>query len=542
MGTQPKAIGHVTAVDGAKVVGLFHHEEHELEGFNLCIGAIIKVATPNALVFGSISDMAVTDPTGTIGDKAPHRFSVELIGEIPIVNGNTEGLGFQRGVADYPVLDQEIYPAAPDELARIFAHPERACVRIGTVHPTNERPVFLTTDDLLGKHFAVVGSTGSGKSCATALILRSLLEEYENGHVVMLDPHNEYTQAFGEIADVLNPDNLQLPYWLLNFEEMVEVMIGRRTDSEVQAGILKQAIVASKKKFAGEGPATDYITVDTPVPYSLSELVKEISHQMGHLDNPESTAPYLRLKARLENLRADRRYAFMFSGLVVRDSLTEIVSRILSIPVKGRPITIFDLSGVPSEIVDVAVSVMCRLIFDFALWSVPARALPVLLVCEEAHRYVPHDPSMGFGPTRKAIARMAMEGRKYGVSLCLVSQRPSELSPNILSQCSTLFALRMSNERDQEVVRRALPEAALGLLNALPSLRTQEAIAVGEGVVLPLRLRFDDLAEAHRPKGGNAEFARRWKREDAPIGLVEQTVDQWRMQLRTATRGQAAAE
>ncbi len=221
------------------------------------------------------------------------------------------------------------------------------------------------------------------------------------------------------------------------------------------------------------------------------------------------------------------------SGLVVQDILPDILSRILSIPVANKPVTILDLSGVPSEIVDVVVSLLCRMIFDFALWSVPAQALPVLVVCEEAHRYVPSDPDSGFGPTKKAITRIAMEGRKYGVSLCLISQRPSELSTNILSQCNTLFALRMSNERDQEIARRALPESALGLLNALPTLRTQEAVVVGEGVPMPMRLRFDDLDPIYRPMSGNADFSVRWQREDQGREFVDGTIRRWRSQFRS---------
>ena len=253
---------------------------------------------------------------------------------------------------------------------------------------------------------------------------------------------------------------------------------------------------------------------------------------MGQLDKPENSVPFLRLKARLDSLRADRRYSFMFSGLMVSGMMPDILARILSIPVEGKPITIIDLSGVPSEIVDVMVSVLCRMIFDFALWSVPAKALPVLLVYEEAHRYVPRDTSAGFGPTKKIISRIAMEGRKYGVSLCLMSQRPSELSTNILFQCITLFALRMSNERDQDIVTRALPKNALGLLSALPSLRTQEAVVVGEGVALPVRMRFDDLDEDHRPKSRDADFCTVWRREDQSREFIEQTLERWRMQIR----------
>ncbi len=541
MSDQAAMVGRVISVDGAMYRGIVCGGSGGGGGngaarplaATIRIGGVLKTVTPRSSVFGVVSSIAVADPAAEPGDSHKRIFEVELLGELPEDDGANADPGFQRGVAVYPVLDDGIFLATPDELARIYARPTASNVRIGTVYPDNVLPAYLSTDDLLGKHFAILGSTGSGKSCSTALILRAILAEHRNGHVVLLDPHNEYSAAFGDTADVVRADRLQLPYWLLNFEEIIEVIIGHgRTNTETEAAILKSAIVSAKQKFTGSAEAGDDITVDTPVPYNLSDLLAAISNEMGRLNKPENSVPYLRLKTRLENLRSDRRYGFMFSGLVVKDALPDILSRLLSIPVAGKPITIVDLSGVPSEIVDVVVSLMCRMIFDFALWSVPAQALPVLLVCEEAHRYVPRDDSAGFGPTKKVISRIAMEGRKYGVSLCLVSQRPSELSPNILSQCNTLFALRMSNERDQEIVRCALPENAHGLLGALPSLRTQEAIVVGEGVPLPVRLRFDDLDEDCRPKSGSAEFSTRWQHEDQTRAFVEDTVERWRAQFR----------
>src|SRR3546814_5367773 len=238
-----------------------------------------------------------------------------------------------------------------------------------------------------------------------------------------------------------------------------------------------------------------YVTVDTPVPYPRSGLLHNIEAAMGQLQKAEQAKPYLRLRSRIENLRADRRYAFMFSGLSVRDTMPDILARIIRVPVEGKPLTIFDLSGVPSEIVDVVVSLLCRTLFDFAIWSERDAAVPVLLICEEAHRYIPNESGHGFEPTRRIISRIAKEGRKYGLSLGLVSQRPSELSETILSQCSTLFALRMGNQKDQDFVRRALPESAEGMLGSLPALRNQQAVVVGEGVVLPMRIRFDDLPD-----------------------------------------------
>ena len=536
-----RPVGRVLSVDGAIVHGLLTIDASPDLGVptmppGMQIGAIVRVATPRSAVYGVVGALKVDDPAPRAGDSLLREFEIQLLGEAVHAGGGQLGRGFQRGVAHYPLLDEDIFLATPDELAHIYARPATSNVRVGTIHPDNILPAYLTTDDLLGKHFAILGSTGSGKSCSTALILRSILADHMHGHVILLDPHNEYSQVFGETADVLHPGNLQLPYWLLNFEEMIEVVIGRnRPDMQTQAAILRGAIVAAKVKFIADKGPIDHITVDTPIPYYLGDLLAHIDHQLGELDKPENSVPFLRLKARIEGLRTDRRYGFMFSGLVVKDALPAIMSRLLSIPVDGRPVTIVDLSGVPSEIVDVVVSVLCRMIFDFALWSVPAKALPVLLVCEEAHRYVPRQEDAGFEPTKRTISRIAMEGRKYGVSLCLVTQRPSELSANILSQCNTMFALRMSNERDQEIVRRALPESAHGLLSALPSLRTQEAVVVGEGVALPVRLRFDDLAPEHRPRSASAAFSARWQSEDRGRDFVAETVERWRLQTRSAS-------
>jgi DNA helicase HerA-like ATPase len=365
------------------------------------------------------------------------------------------------------------------------------------------------------------------------LVLRTLLNAHPNGHVVLLDPHNEYGHAFGKIAEYITTNTLQLPYWLLSFEEITEVLCSREPVSRSrEAAILKEAVLGARRDFAGKKEDDIEISVDTPVPYRLLTLVLRISDAMGKLDRPDSTLPYLRLLTTIENLRKDRRYAFMFGGVAaVRDNLREILSRILRIPVGGRPITIIDLSAVPSEITNVVVSVLCRLVFDFALWSLPEERIPTLLVCEEAHRYIPREENSGFDPTRRAIARIAREGRKYGVSLCLVTQRPSEISETILAQCSTVFALRMNTDKDQQFVRRTLPDDGAGLLRALPALRPQEAIVVGEGVTHPMRLRFLDLPPDCKPRGDSSNFPVAWQNDVKGSDFLAGVIERWRRQL-----------
>ena len=530
---QAVRVGRVVSVSGSTARGMLDASSNDSANTTVRIGGLLKIATPRSVLFGVVSTLGVDDPMLDRGHGEKQFVEIELLGEAVGARIDSTKLSFQRGVSDYPTLGAPIHLAVGTDLAQVYARPSETNVCVGALFQDDQVPAYLITDELLGKHFAVLGTTGVGKSCALALVLRAILAENPSGHIVLLDPHNEYSQAFADRAEMLSPEDLQLPYWLLNFEEVVQVLIGDRgADTVTQAAILKEAIVAAKIKFAGDGASVEHITVDTPVPYRLGDLMRILDEGMGQLDKPENSVPYLRLKARIESLKADRRYGFMFSGLVVRDNLADILARILRIPVDGKPLTVVDLSGVPSEIVDVVVSVLCRMIFDFAVWSAREHATPVLLVCEEAQRYVPSDESLGFAPTRRVISQIAKEGRKYGVALCLVSQRPSELSSSILSQCNTLFALRMSNDQDQDFVSRALPESAKGFLGALASLRTRDAIVVGEGVSVPMRLRFNELASQYQPRSSSAAFSEAWRSDEEPRALIADTIARWRLQQR----------
>ncbi|HWQ10480.1 MAG TPA: ATP-binding protein, partial [Holophaga sp.] len=350
-----------------------------------------------------------------------------------------------------PRLGAVVRLAGSGDLARIYAKPTKSSVVVGALHQDPDVPAYVVVDDFLGKHFAVLGTTGSGKSCTVAVLLRSVLSAHQNGHIVLLDPHDEYAAAFGDLAETISPDNLTLPYWLLDFEEMVQVFCSSEQPyREVESNILKECVIQAKAEYLRGGTALDDpgLTIDTPTPYRLARVSELLKVGMGRLDKPESSIPYLRLTGRIDALRRDRRFSFMFGQLTIEDVMGDILARYLRLPAGGKPLTIFNLAGVPAEIVDVVVSVLCRLIFDFALWTERGRGVPVLLVCEEAHRYVPRDTAASFGPTRRASSRIAKEGRKYGVSLGLITQRPSEISETVLSQVNTLISLRMSNEQD----------------------------------------------------------------------------------------------
>lgn len=456
---------------------------------------------------------------------------VQLVGEII---GRPHSPSFRRGVSIFPVLDAPVHRADHQLSAIVYAPPSAASIRIGTLSNAPGVAAHLLLDALLGKHFAVLGSTGSGKSWTVARLLQALLEICPAAHVLLLDPHGEYAPAFGERAEALDIACLELPYWLMNFEETAAILAPQRDGrGYAEASILKEALLAARLAWAhSNGGINAPITVDSPIPYRLADLVRIIDDAMGALNKPEGTAPYRHLLSRIESLRNDRRYAFLFQSLYMRDNMDQVLGRLLRFPVESRPITVIDLSGVPSEIVDVVVSLLCRMLFEFGLWSERGAAIPLLLVCEEAHRYVPATAEAGFEPSRRAIDRIAKEGRKYGIALGLVTQRPAELSPSALSQCGTVVALRMSNERDQAFVRATLPEGSDWLLAALPALGTGEALIMGEGVTLPMRVRIDPLPPGAQPASHTPAFSEAWKRDPGGLDFVRETVRRWREQRR----------
>ncbi|MEI8393830.1 MAG: DUF87 domain-containing protein [Rhodospirillaceae bacterium] len=522
----PTIIGRVAAVTGTRVTGILEQPQVRPGGRPVRVGDLVKMETPGAIIFGVVDRLD--------GRGAEPTVETDLLGQI-LLAPEAGGSGrFELGVSAYPTLGDPMLSTGTEDAAKVYARPDAANMRVGIIHQDPYLPAYLATDDLLAKHFAVLGSTGSGKSCTVTLLLRNILGANPHAHVLLLDPHNEYRTAFTDLAEVITPANLHLPSWLLNFEELVEVLVSKEgSDRVAQTSILKEAVLQARRAYVQAGQDNGHITVDTPTPFRLSELKHLLNGAMGKLEKAEPTAPYLRLLSRLDSLVNDRRFSFMFSGLMVRDTMAEILSRVLRIPVAGKPITILDLSAVPSEIVDVVVSVMARTIFDFALWSTKVQPVPLLLVCEEAHRYAPRRDDLGFGPTKTAIGRIAKEGRKYGVSVGLVSQRPSEVDTSILSQCGTVIALRMSNEQDQEFVRRILPEGARGLISTLPSLRPREGVVVGVGASVPMRISFDTLAPEHRPRSGSARFSEAWQEDTADLSAVEQTIERWRYQRRS---------
>jgi hypothetical protein len=491
------------------------------------VGSQVKLRVGSALLLGTIRDQEIKD-----GVNGKVIALMDFLGEGDEDQASGVIQAFRRGVTRFPIPGTRVYAATSLDLKQIYAADERAHVEIGTVFPTKDIRASLYIDAMLGKHFALLGSTGTGKSTAAALVLHRICELAPQGHVVMIDPHGEYASAFKGTGALFDVDNLAMPYWLMNFEEHCEVFVTvqgaeRQSDCDVLAKCLLQA---RQKNRLAQGMTK--ITVDSPMPYLLSDLLAIMTNEMGKLDKATNSAPYMRIKGKIEEMRADPRYNFMFSGMLVADTMANFIGKIFRLPAEGRPISIIDVSGVPSDITSVVVAVLSRLTFDYAIWSRGEQQHPILLVCEEAHRYIPAKDVGQGQAVRKILERIAKEGRKYGVSLGLITQRPSDLAEGVLSQCGTIIAMRLNNERDQTFVKAAMPEGARGFVDSIPALRNREAIVCGEGVSIPVRVSFDDLEEEKRPASSDPLFSQLWTHSGGETDMLDRVVKRWRSQGR----------
>ncbi len=491
------------------------------------VGGHVKLQSGQRWLLANVRGLKMHD-----GEGGTIHAGIDFLGEGEEHEQTGKLVNFKRGITSYPLPGGKVFPVSGDDLKQMFAADERAHIEIGTVYPTKDVRGALYIDAFLGKHFALLGSTGTGKSTAASLIMHRICDASPEGHIVMIDPHGEYSAAFKGNGELFNVENLAMPYWLMNFEEHCEVFVTahdseRQRDMDILAKCLLQA---RAKNRTSEGLTK--LTVDSPIPYALSDLTTAITTEMGMLNKASDTAPYLRLKTKIDELKSDPRYHFMFSGMLVADSMTNFLSKIFRLPAKGKPISIVDVSGVPSDITSVVVAVLGRLVFDYAIWSRNEVPRPVLLVCEEAHRYVPADKTSSGQAVRKILERIAKEGRKYGVSLGLITQRPSDLAEGVLSQCGTIIAMRLNNDRDQLFVKNAMPEGARGFLDVIPALRNRECIVCGEGVSIPIRVSFDDLERDRRPASSDPLFSELWRQSGDEEAMVGRVVKRWRSQGR----------
>jgi uncharacterized protein len=502
-----RMIGRVTFCSGARatVSSAATNVSGETADF-WAVGRLISIDVGKSRVVALVYEMRTDSAAWDEDQSNSVSVHLELVGEVS--EDDMGGTTFKRGVSRYPQVGALAHKIRVRDLEIMHDLGEKSSVEIGRLTQNDEVPATISVEDMLRKHFAVVGTTGVGKSCSVTLLIRQCLAIKPELRVLMLDPHNEFASAFGADAFLLDANSLEMPYWLFNFDEIEDVVFRAKVIEE-EADILRELISLAKAQFHAEklgqiAPGTlrksldpGNFNADTPTPYRFLDIFKLIDEMLGQLEPRYERIKLKTLRVRLDSLVNDQRYSFMFPKGGITDNFGAILSTIFRLPAMGKPVSILNLSGLPSDVTNAVVSVLARLSFDVAFAS--QGAIHVLLVCEEAHRYVPQDPNAGFLPTRRAIARIAKEGRKYGCSIAVVSQRPGELDPTILSQCSTVFAMRLSNDRDQAIIRSAISDSSASTISFLSALDNREAIVFGEGVATPMRFKFTYQESARLP-------------------------------------------
>lgn len=562
------------------------------------IGSIVKVHFGRRLVFGFVTLLRMRseeliEQGQPIPPEADQRvMEIELFAE-GIWQGVNGTLKFTRGVSTYPLPRQGVYLLTRDEAVDLYKSAEGQ-LHDGTIDPLVPFATYVGADSALcranidkmfGMHCAVLGSTGSGKSGAVAALLHSVLEHKPNGQdlcrprIIIIDPHGEYGQAFGDRSIVYRAydpigheqaqgEPIKLPYWLMSADEFRSLAIGKTEfEATSQNNVIYKALTyarlvaaglvdPSPNSYGGAAPtdggnpddprpkagvnaqAIVEFDRDKPRPFSLDELVNHITYLQGarvsktnvleRIPDGDFTKNFKSILDKLAILRRDPRINFLMANwdpnsLTLSQVLAQFISDAQFVNDSKKDIRILDISGLPNEVAGPLAGMLARLLFQYKLYQISdeRKKDPILLVCEEAHRYVPDRGEAEYATAQIAIRRIAREGRKYGIGLMLVSQRPADVESTVISQCGTWLVLRLTNQADQQHVARFLPDGLSGMTKALPNLAQQEAIFVGEGASLPARVRIRNLTTDQLPRSQSAKFAEGW----AGLGLTNAELD-----------------
>jgi len=500
---EKRVLGHVVRCDGARATIAAYADTEEGAITDLwTVGRMISINLGAARTVGLVYSISKSDLAWSEGAQNAIEVSIELVGEVRDREAHQLPV-FDRGITVYPHIGAMAHGIRARDLQAVYDLAGRHSITIGQLSQDESIEARIAIDDTLTRHFAVVGTTGVGKSSAVSLLMRKAIEARPDLRILILDPHNEFAASLSEYSVRVDATTLDLPFWMFRLEEFTEVLFRGRETVPEEVDVLRDLIPAAKNLYRNPAGGAflrrgaDALTADTPVPYRMADLIKQIDERMGLLESKNDRPILKSLRTRVESAVADPRYKFMFNSRLIEDTIHETIGNIFRIPHEGRPVTCFEMAGMPSEVVNSVCSVLARLAFDLALSS--EGKLRLLVLCEEAHRYMPADPRLGFAPTRHALSRIAKEGRKYGCYLGVVTQRPGELDPTILSQCSTFFAMRLANEHDQAIIRSAIADSSASSLSFLSSMGQREAIAFGEGVATTMRLKFERLDPIHIP-------------------------------------------
>lgn len=559
-------------------------DEYERLGHQLEIGSYLKVSDENgSSVIALVQSFRIKDISanelGTEVTTPKFIISTQPVGRL--VEGK-----FKRGGKQITIPPKRVEIASSDLLEQIYdAVPKAKRFSFGSLVQDPRVPVSLDGDKFFGKHIGVVGSTGSGKSSTVAAILQEGIRASDgkqtpgalnNSHIIIFDLHGEYSAAFPE-ATVIGVDDIKLPYWLMNSEELEEMFIeSNEHNSHNQVSQFRSAVIENKERHNSSD--TGRISYDSPVYFSLEETINYLTHLNTEMVSKVSgenlpkfadgtlvksranhyfdavrdfvepstskadkasggpfNGEFNRFLMRLEARQGDRRLDFLLNpkkpdGQEYKtEDLTDILRQFMGYGNPNSNVTIIDLSGIPFEVLSVVVSLITRLIFTFNFYFKKFRnrgepELPYLLVYEEAHNYIPQSEGAKYGSVKRAIERIAKEGRKYGVSLMIVSQRPSEISETVFSQCNNFVAMRLTNPADQRYVKRLLPDSLSAITDSLPSLERQEAIVIGDSIVVPSLIRVTEIHDL--PDSQDIDFHTEWKKDWLNVAM-EDVVKSW---------------
>lgn len=561
-------------------------EEHKAA---LQVGRYLRIAQGN----NDFSVAAIRNVRGILSQDAEGNPKWQFHIECQSVGTLVDGKTFERASVLLPVPTEPAFAADKETLDKLFAEDAAYQFPLGQLSLNKTTAMKIHGDRFFSKHIAIVGSTGSGKSCTVARILHDVvgiadarntnIGKQNNSHVVIFDIHDEYTAAFtletkqAFTLNRLDIDSLQLPYWLMNSEELESMFIeSNEENSHNQVSQFKQAVILNKERH---NPEIKEMTYDTPVYFSITEVYQYIENMnrevIGRLENENqpkltddtlvadrriyfdapksfvtaSTAKadkatngpfngqFNRFVSRLETKLSDKRLRFLLHPAkpdgkpFISADFEEIMKQFVGYLNKAN-ITIVDLSGIPFEVLSITVSLVSRLIFDFCFHYSKLRHgkdelndVPVMIVCEEAHNYIPQKDDAAYRSSRKSLERVAKEGRKYGLSLMVVSQRPSEVSETIFAQCNNFLALRLTNNADQNYVRRLFPDNSSGITDILPNLAPGECVVVGDAVLLPAVVQMP--LPKPEPHSRSVSVHKEWKEPWRDITFAD-VISRWR--------------
>jgi uncharacterized protein len=478
-------------------------------------------------------------------DPTDRRKTDRFISLIPVGEIQDNG-SFVRGVRHYPTPGAKIYAVGLEEINAIFSKFRDYQFFIGQLASHKNYHLSLDPRALFGRHFAIIGQSGSGKSWAVTSLIQNTIKAMPKTHIIMLDLHGEYCwkdsdgkvhSAFPEdVVQYVDAMEMEMPYWMMTYAELVDLFIDRDDKgATLQMSFMREILQQLKRKEAKEIGMTT-VSIDTPIYFSLAELYmqfKAANEERKDFGKVQGAlfGQFDEFLIRMQSRFNDVRYDFLLKPKVrnTSESMADLLRQFVGLGAKKANITVIDLSSVPTDVRPAISAQVGRLAYEFNYWNPKRREFPITLICEEAHAYIPREKGGQFEGTKKMMERIAKEGRKYGVSIGVVSQRPTELSETMLAQCSSFICLRTTNPEDQAYIKGLVPEAEGDLTDILASLGRGEALVLGEAAPLPTRVQI--YRPNPEPKSNDVDYFTSWR--EGPEDLdVEEIVNLWRTQTR----------